>query len=258
MRIGVFDSGYGGLTVVRKMLELLPNEEIIYFGDTKRCPYGNRSYDELKIYTYEIVEFLLSKGIKALVVACNTITAYFIEELRNNLQIPVIGVIEPGVKSAIQTTRNQKIGIIATNKTIESKAHERELMKHGDYQFFAKSTPEFVPMIEKNRWTEKNLFVLEENLKPFKANEIDTLILGCTHYPIIEDKIKQIVGEKIAVVDPSIQTAIEIRKMLYEVQQENRNNEPIHQIYTSGDTKEFENFSRDWLKQSLKVNKKEF
>ena len=201
--IGFFDSGIGGLTVVKSVSRLLPNENIIYFGDTARVPYGSKSNDTVIEYSIQAANFLLRKNVKLLVVACNTASAIALKELRRFLTIPVIGMIEPGAKMAAQTTKNNKIGVIGTRATINNKAYTNELQRlNSKLKIFDSPCPLFVPLAEegwiKNKATE---LIAKEYLLPLKEKEIDTLIMGCTHYPILYEIIQKVVGKKVQLID---------------------------------------------------------
>ncbi len=199
MKIGIFDSGVGGLTVLKALREELPSVDFFYLGDTARVPYGGKSKETIQRYSLECAEFLLSFGVELLVVACNTASAYALEALKDKLSIPVIGVIQPGVEKAIKISKQKKIGVIGTRGTIQSKAYQKLLESYGA-QVFAKACPLFVPLVEEgilNGTIAKS--VIEYYLQELKG-KIDTLILGCTHYPLLKEPIKQFMGE-VDVVD---------------------------------------------------------
>ncbi|MBX3007280.1 MAG: glutamate racemase [Melioribacteraceae bacterium] len=207
--IGFFDSGIGGLTVVKSFLRTMPNENLVYFGDTARVPYGSKSNDTVIEYSLQAANFLLRKNIKLLVVACNTASSVALTELRKFLTIPVIGMIEPGAKLALMETRNKKIGVIGTNATINNKAYSHELKKlNPKLKVFEKACPLFVPLAEEG-WTDHKAteLIAKEYLSEFKEKDIDTLILGCTHYPILSDIIQKVVGKKVNLVDSGTPSA---------------------------------------------------
>lgn len=215
--IGVFDSGLGGLTVVKELLKLLPNEKIIYFGDTARVPYGSKSQKVVTKYSKEITRFLLTKNIKLLVIACNTASAMALEEVKNMVDIPVIGVIKPGSRRAVKTTTNKKVGVIGTRGTIESHSYLKEIKNiDNDIEVYQKACPLFVPLIEEGM-VEDNItnevakkYLIEMN------NKIDTLVLGCTHYPLIKNTIMKVLPDNVILIDSAEETAIEVRSILYE------------------------------------------
>jgi len=201
--IGFFDSGIGGLSVVKSVSTLLPNENIIYFGDTARVPYGSKSNDTVIEYSIQAANFLLRKNIKLLVVACNTASSVALKELRRFLTIPVIGMITPGSKMAVEATINGRIGVIGTRSTINNKAYTNEMLKlNPKLKIFDSACPFFVPLAEEG-WIDSKVteLVAKEYLLPLKEKNIDTLILGCTHYPILTNVIQKVVGKKVRLID---------------------------------------------------------
>jgi len=237
--IGVFDSGVGGLTVLREVARRLPGENTIYLGDTARVPYGIKSKETVLRYSLEVAGFLTGLGIKLLVVACNTASAYGLAELKKRLDIPVIGVIEPGAKAAINVTATKRIGIIGTQGTIRSNSYVEEINrlnndstikiiergeKHFDRYFeikthkmviFTKACPLFVPLAEEG-WTANDVarLTVEHYLKGLGAEAIDTLVLGCTHYPILKETIASVMGPGVTLIDSAEATAIEVERVL--------------------------------------------
>jgi glutamate racemase len=241
--IGVIDSGVGGLTVVHELMRQLPKEQLIYVGDTLRCPYGPRPADEIRKFTWEMVDFLLTKNIKMLVIACNTATAYTLGELQDRLTIPVVGVIQPGARAAIKSTQNNHVGIIGTEGTIRSNAYTHALQTiKSDIVTYPLACPTFVPMVESGilsgEYAEETV---EKALKPLKWNEeMDTLILGCTHYPLLKDVIQESVGEHVTLISSSEETARETSTILEMNQLLNDGEEQcLHQFYTTGDVEAF-------------------
>lgn len=215
--IGVFDSGLGGLTVVKELLKLLPNEKIIYFGDTARVPYGSKSQKVVTKYSKEITRFLLTKNIKLLVIACNTASAMALEEVSKMVDIPVVGVIKPGSRRAVKTTTNKKIGVIGTRGTIESHSYLKEIQNiNNEIEVSETPCPLFVPLIEEGM-IEDNITteVAKKYLKEMNQ-KIDTLVLGCTHYPLIKNTIKRTLPDDVILIDSAEETAIEVRSILYE------------------------------------------
>lgn len=217
--IGVIDSGVGGLTVAKEIMLLLPEENIIYLGDNARCPYGSRTEQEIVEFTSEIVNYLLLQNIKALVIACNTITAYALQILQKKLSIPVLGVIRPGARTAIGETRTKHIGVIGTEATIRSKAYENELLVMDAH---VKSTnvacPLFVPLVESGYFQEDKVdSIVQSSLQEIRSDKnIDTLILGCTHFPLLEDSIHRVLGKSIKLISPSKETARDLKLVLTE------------------------------------------
>lgn len=201
--IGIFDSGIGGLTVVREILRQLPNEHVVYFGDSARVPYGSKSPETVTRFSIENTHFLLRRGVKFLVVACNTASAVALPTLARRFEIPLIGVIEPGAAEAVRCTRNRKIGVIGTTGTVQSKAYERSIeAMGGGHEVHAAACPLFVPLAEEG-WTDGEIprRVAETYLRPLIERGIDTVILGCTHYPILRPVIAEVMGSGIALID---------------------------------------------------------
>ena len=216
--IGVFDSGVGGLTVVREIMRQIPNEKIIYFGDTARVPYGSKSKDTVTRFSRQIVRFLQTHNVKTIVIACNTASAYALEDLEREIDIPVIGVVKPGAKVASEVTRNGKIGVIATEATIGSKIYSQYITEiNKDVTIFGKACPLFVPLVEEGLWQDP---VTDEIARRYLAElidiDIDTLILGCTHYPLIRSTVAKIMGEDVTLVNPAYETARELKELLKE------------------------------------------
>ncbi|MEW6005522.1 MAG: glutamate racemase [Stygiobacter sp.] len=201
--IGFFDSGVGGLTVVKSFMQFMPNENIVYFGDTARVPYGSKSNETVIEYTLQAANFLLRKNIKLLVVACNTASSVALNDLRKFLTIPVIGMIEPGAKYALSESKNKRIGVIGTRATINNKAYSNELKKQNPkVKVFEKACPLFVPLAEEG-WIDHKAteLIAKEYLTELKENKIDSLILGCTHYPILANVIQKAVGKSVKLID---------------------------------------------------------
>ena len=214
--IGVFDSGIGGLTVARELMRQLPAESIIYFGDTARVPYGPKSPDTVRRYSREIASYLRERGVKALVVACNTATAHALTTLQAEESMPVIGVVEPGARAAVAATRDGNIGVIGTVGTIRSGAYERAIrVLRPDARITTLPCPLFVPLVEEG-WLEHEAtrLVAREYLSTFATERIDTLVLGCTHYPLLKPLITEVLGPDVALIDSAEQTAAEVRRTL--------------------------------------------
>lgn len=201
--IGVFDSGIGGLSVVKRISAYLPCENIIYFGDTARVPYGTKSNQTIIEYAKQDAKFLMKKNVKLIIVACNTVSSVAIDILRKTYKIPVIGMIEPGAAMAIQVTKNKKIGVIGTNSTINNKAYSKELLRlDPTLEVYEKACPLFVPLAEEG-WTDHKAteLIAKEYLSELKQTGIDTLILGCTHYPLLANVIQKVMGKKVTLID---------------------------------------------------------
>lgn len=245
--IGVIDSGVGGLTVAHELMRQLPREKIIYLGDTARCPYGPRSKAEVMTFTWEMVEFLQKKNIKMLVIACNTATAFTLNDLQEKLDIPVIGVVQPGARAAIKFTENNYVGIIGTEGTIRSKAYTKALKKtKAEIDVCALACPLFVPMVEQGILSgNRAKTVVEDSLKPMKNKLIDTLILGCTHYPLLKDTIQEVIGNHVTVISSSEETAAETSTILDVHQMQNKEEIiPVHEFYTTGELEIFIEIAR--------------
>ena len=216
--IGVFDSGIGGLTVARELMLQLPDERIIYFGDTARVPYGPKSPDTVRRYSREIGEFLVGEGVKGLVVACNTATAHALDVLRAELPVPVVGVVEPGARAAVGASHSRRIGVIGTAGTIGSRAYERAITALApDARIVARACPLFVPLVEEG-WTDREAtrLIAHEYLDPLADEDIDALVLGCTHYPLLKPLIGELLGADVQLIDSAEETAAETRRVLEE------------------------------------------
>ncbi|MCT4661086.1 MAG: glutamate racemase [Tissierellales bacterium] len=214
--IGVFDSGIGGLTVLKELISLLPNEDFIYFGDTARIPYGTRSKETVKRYTFECLDFLVERGVKALVIACNSATASALEEAKERYDVPVFGVIEPGARAAVKVSKNGKIGVIATRRTINSGEYQKKiLMLDSNIEIVGKACPLFVQIAEEG-WGDSDVAYLtaKKYLMDIKDYEIDTLVLGCTHYPILRYTIEKVVGDGVRLVSPAFETSKQLKGYL--------------------------------------------
>lgn len=255
--IGVFDSGIGGLTVVREIMRQTPNEKIIYFGDTARMPYGSKSKDTIVRFSRQIARFLESKQVKAIVVACNTASAYAIEELEGELDIPVIGVVKPGARMAADITRNGKIGIIATAGTIGSGLYAKYIKSlKEDVQIYGKACPLFVPLVEEGLWQDPvTVEIARRYLSELIDLDIDTLILGCTHYPLIRSVIGQVMGESVTLVNPAYETAIALKKLLAEKDLLNDTAPPLgsnpYQFFVSDGAEKFKQFANSIIKYGI-------
>ncbi|MDF1505074.1 glutamate racemase [Roseisolibacter sp. H3M3-2] len=216
--IGVFDSGIGGLTVAREIMRQLPHESIVYFGDTARVPYGPKSPETVRRYSREIAEFLRQQGVKAIVVACNTATAHALPTLRAEQTIPVVGVVEPGARAAVRATRGAAIGVIGTVGTIASGAYDRAIRAlRPDAEVLGTACPLFVPLVEEG-WLshEATRLVAHEYLDPLRDRHVDTLVLGCTHYPLLKGVVGEVVGRAVRLIDSAEETAAETGRVLAE------------------------------------------
>ena len=255
--IGVFDSGIGGLTVVREIMRQLPNEKIIYFGDTARVPYGSKSKDTITRYSRQICRFLITKEVKTIVVACNTATAYALDELEKEIDLPMIGVLKPGAKVAAETTKNGKVGVIATRATIGSESYTHYIKQiNPEATVLGKACPLFVPLVEEGLLEDP---VTDEiamrYLSELKDEEIDTLILGCTHYPLIRKTIGRTMGEEVTLVNPAYETARELKEQL--ALRNLLNDEKVdlgtnkYQFYVSDAADKFQQFANSIIKYGI-------
>lgn len=214
--VGVFDSGVGGLTVAREIMRQLPGERIIYFGDTARLPYGSKSRDTVIRYSRQIIRFLRTRDVKAIVIACNTASSYALETVQAEADIPVIGVINAGARTAVCATRNGKIGVIGTEGTIGSGIYT-EVMRgmRPDIKVYGKSCPLFVPLVEEGLLHDSVTDeIASRYLSELKGKYIDTLVLGCTHYPLLRSTLRRLMGEEVTLVNPAYETALELKKLL--------------------------------------------
>ncbi|NEW61794.1 glutamate racemase [Granulicatella sp. zg-ZJ] len=248
--IGFIDSGVGGLTVVKESLNQLPNETIYYLGDSARCPYGPRTPEEVRQFTWEMVHFLLEKNIKLLVIACNTATAAVLPEIKQKLSIPVIGVIDPGSRAAISKSKNKRIGVIGTTGTIQSGVYERTLKnKKQSIHVFNLPCPKFVGLVEENKMntTDAQETVLE-TLSTLKEHHLDTLILGCTHYPLLKEHIQNAMGEHVTLIDSGVETITDVSMLLdYFDIASTHEGEKHHRFFTTGNKEQFEKVAKQWL-----------
>jgi glutamate racemase len=253
--IGIIDSGVGGLTVVKEVLKQLPNESIMYVGDTARCPYGPRPVSEVKAFTWQMTRFLLKRNIKMLVIACNTATAVVLDEIRSELKIPVLGVIYPGARAALKLTKTFKVGILGTIGTIQSGAYDRALKSiNKKTSITSLACPKFVPLVESGEYKSAIAKkIVAETLYPIQKSDIDTLILGCTHYPLLGEIIKNVMGDHVQVISSGDETAREISTILYFRHIMNMNETtPKHHFFTTGSSSIFSNIASSWLEREIK------
>lgn len=259
--IGVFDSGVGGLTVVREMMRQLPKERIIYFGDTARVPYGSKSQNTILRYSRQIIRFLQTQQVKAIVVACNTASALALPDIRKELDIPIIGVIQPGAKVAAETTKNNKIGIIGTEATVGSALYTKTITAvNPQIEVIGKACPLFVPLVEEG-WTKDPITkqVAARYLTTFSNSGIDTLILGCTHYPLLRSLIGEIMGNSVHLVNPAYETARALKALLEQQQLCNpvppQLQNDMYQFYVSDAAEKFMNFANSILPYDIETTK---
>ncbi len=258
--IGVFDSGVGGLTVAREIMRNLPKEDIVYFGDTARVPYGSKSKDNIIRYSKQIINFLKTKGVKAIVIACNTASALALDAVKNEFDIPIIGVVEPGARAALAMTKTNKIGIIGTEATVRSSMYEKIIQGiQPNVEVIAKACPLFVPLVEegfkKHPVTDE---IIDYYLSSLIQTDIDALILGCTHYPLLRTKIRAYVGEQINLINPAYETAMDLKKILQEYDMENPDVEGDHgsySFYVSDAADKFKEFANSILPYDIETTK---
>lgn len=255
--IGIFDSGVGGLTVVDKIFRLLPDENIVYFGDTARVPYGNKSKETVTRFSKEIVKFLLRFRVKLIIVACNTASSLSLGALKKAFSVPIVGVINPGAEEALKASKTGRIGVIGTERTVSSRAYKKEIESGTRGSFvIQKSCPLFVPLVE-NGWLAGDiaLMIVRKNLAPLLAKNIDTLILGCTHYPLLKGAIQKIAGKKTILIDSSIAVAKYVRQLLDNKNKRASGNRTYAKFFVSDDTKSFTKFAKIFLGKSIKAKK---
>lgn len=248
--IGLFDSGLGGLTVMKQILSVLPQENVVYFGDTARLPYGGKSPDTIIRYSLENAAFLIDQDIKILVVACNTASSYAIKPLQGRLSIPVIGVIEPGAEKAVSVTRNGRIAVLGTKATTASGMYQKHIMARlPNATVKSVACPLFVPLAEEKFLEHPAAkLIVKEYLAPLKSDNIDTILLGCTHYPLLEQLIREEVGEGVAIVDSASTCAEKVRELLeLENLAADFHQIPIHRYFVSDDAERFRCMGSDFL-----------
>src|SRR4030042_1584984 len=251
--IGIFDSGVGGLTVINKVLRLLPNENIIYFGDTARVPYGNKSKETIIRFSKEIVKYLLGVKVKLIVVACNTASSLSLETLKRSFSVPVVGVIKPGVEEALKVSRNKRIGVIGTEATISSNTYKKAI-ENIDKSFFViqKSCPLFVPLVETmHLYDDIAVRVAENYLSPIFNKGIDTLILGCTHYPLLKNVIQRIAGRDIELIDSSMAVARHVKRLMERRNLIGGSIRPYTKFFASDNTENFSKLAKIFLRKSI-------
>lgn len=255
--IGVFDSGVGGLTVVREIMRQLPNEGIVYFGDTARVPYGSKSKETIVKYSKQITRFLMEHNIKTLVIACNTASAFALDEVEKEISIPAVGVVKPGAKAATEVTRNGRIGVIATEGTIGSHLYDEYIEELGsNVKIYSKPCPLFVPLVEEGLLEDPVTDeIASRYLLELKDLDIDTLILGCTHYPLIRSTIGKTMGEGVTLVNPAYETAKELERILTANDLLNDKKSELgenrYQFYVSDGADKFKRFANTIIKYGI-------
>jgi glutamate racemase len=252
--IGVFDSGIGGLTVVKEIMEQLPNESIVYFGDTARVPYGTKSKETVTKYSFQCINFLLEKKVKAIVVACNTASAASLDAIKQGYDIPIVGVVEPGAIAACGVTKLNKIGIIGTEGTVSSGAYEKEInIINDDVKMELKACPLFVPIVEEG-WQDTEIAKLtaKEYLEGLKEKGIDALVMACTHYPLLENTIGEIMGEGINLVNPAFETAKALKEVLHQLNIHSKSGKSSnYEFYVSDNPVKFKKVGENFLRKPI-------
>lgn len=249
--IGVTDSGVGGLTVAKEIMRQLPNETIYYLGDVKRCPYGPREAEEVRQFSIELANTLMQYEIKMLVIACNTATAVALDTLQEMLNIPVVGVIEPGARTAIMTTQNNSVLVLGTEGTIRSEAYRHQITRiNPNIKVRGVACPGFAPMVEQLRYKDPTItsIVIHQTLKQWRHSDADTVILGCTHYPLIYQQINNYFDGEKTVISSGLETAREVSALLtFSSEHAGYKTSPKHRFFATGDTEHIEYIIQQWL-----------
>ncbi|MFA5092889.1 MAG: glutamate racemase [Candidatus Omnitrophota bacterium] len=256
--IGIFDSGVGGLTVAKEIIRQLPNENIVYFGDTARVPYGIKSRQTVIRFSIENILFLLKQDVKLICVACNTASSFALPVIKNHFRAPIIGVITPGVREAVYASQNKRIGVIGTKGTVKSRTYENEIkLLDPKAKVTAVACPLFVPFVEEGWLTgEVVLSVARTYLKPLKDAKVDTVILGCTHYPLLKPVIQEVLGKNVTLIDSAKQVAFEIKKILASEDMINRGKGGKHKFYVSDNPEWFSSLAQRFMGRKLSNVKK--
>lgn len=253
--IGIFDSGLGGITVLKEIIRLVPNENIIYFGDTARFPYGPRELSQVKNFALKIARFLASENVKMIVIACNTSTAAALDDIQKEIHIPVIGVIEPGARAAANATESKRVGVIATKGTVESMAYDKAIKKiDEEINIFSNPAPLLVDYVEKGILEGSSLEkTICQYLNPLFEQSVDVLLLGCTHFPLIENNIKNCCSQEIKVISSAVETAKDVEKTLKNKDMLNNSDiEPERKFYTTADKDNFYKSGKIFLGEKIR------
>lgn len=254
--IGVFDSGLGGLTCVKQIMNLLPGENIIYFGDTGRVPYGTRSAETITKYSVGDINFLKTFDIKAVVIACGTVSSIAMDYLKTKFDLPIIGVVEPAAAAAVKATKNNKIGIIGTSGTVSSGKYAQQIKNLlGSATITSTACPLFVPFVENGYFDHKaTRLIAEEYLAEIKSSSADTLIMGCTHYPLLKPLIGDIMGSNVTLIDPGYETAVYLKEYLEKHDMQSDGNSGEYSFYVSDKVDNFEKLGGMFLSREIKGN----
>lgn len=258
--VGVFDSGVGGLTVAREIMRQLPHENLVYFGDTARVPYGSKSQDTIIRYSRQIIHLLQRKKVKAIVIACNTASALALDVVRSETDLPIIGVIMPGARAAVAATESGKVGVIGTEATVHSQMYSRIIHEYDpNISVVGKSCPLFVPLVEEGFAKHKVTWdIIDYYLAEMKESDIDTMILGCTHYPLLRSRIREYMGDKIHLVNPAYETAMDLKNLLQSKGVSNKENQAEHasyEFYVSDAADKFKQFANTILPYDIETTR---
>ncbi len=262
--IGVFDSGLGGLTVVKELIRQLPGEDIVYYGDTARVPYGTKSKESIIRFSGENAAVLMKYGVKMIVVACNSSSSYALPALRKNFSVPIIGVIRPGARKAVEVTRGKRVGVIATSATVRSQAYVKAVRRcDSSVRVFSQPCPLFVPLVEEGwslgsaaRLAQKKIVldIAREYLTPLKERGIDVLILGCTHYPLLADTLQRAVGAGVTLIDSAREVALDVQRTLDQTRTRRLSfRRAKHRFLISDRPQEFERLAKNFLGHEIRV-----
>ncbi|MFF2481538.1 glutamate racemase [Paenibacillus sp. NPDC058071] len=253
--IAVLDSGVGGLTVVKEMMRQLPGEAIVYFGDTARAPYGSRPPEEVARFTREIVDYLTQFHPKMIIIACNTSTAFALDDIRRLVQVPVVGVIKPGARAAVGRTVSGCVGVIGTEGTIRSGAYETALLELSpDVRVISEACPQFVPLVERGDFRSHEAYkTIRQSIGHLRMYPIDSLILGCTHYPFLSETISEVMGTGISLISSAEETTREATSILRQSGMLSDVRMPVHQFFCSGNPDLFQTIARQWLGEHMEL-----
>lgn len=255
--IAILDSGVGGLTVAKEVMRQLPQEEIVYFGDTDRAPYGPRHAEEVLKFTEQVVGYLMQLQPKMIIIACNTATAIALPLIRSRVDIPVVGVVQPGARAAIKHTKTGIIGVIGTDNTIRSGAYQFELQAlNPQVRVYGLACPRLVPLVEKRLYhTNEACAAVRQSLAPLLHTDIDCLILGCTHYPFLAGPIADAIGPDVSIISSADETAREVSAILHHRGQLAQvGNNPVHRFFCSGNPGTFQAIAQEWLSEHIEVS----
>ena len=260
--VAVFDSGLGGLTVFREILRQLPDENLIYFGDTARVPYGSKSRETIIHYTEQILNFLRTKEVKAIVVACNTVSAYALEELRDRVEVPIVGVVKPGAYAAVKQTKSRRIGVMGTEGTVRSGLYPSFIHEiDPSVLVFQKPCPLIVPLVEEGLWDDPlTTEAVRRYTRVFREEHVDTVIMGCTHYPLVRDTIRKVLGDEVTLVNPAYETTAALKRVLEEKDLLRAMDAPVtgppYRFYVSDDPDKFKEFASRVLRFDIPETRK--